>query len=307
MHVYSGKTNEQESRAVANSFSKPGTRQGTDFQLSRNAPRNRNELRGLRESPVPAPLQKKENNLSLGSPPFVVQRNKHLKRFLNVITLGGRKIYVKHKRAQALAVQNNAGNVQIIPREEAPEESDIDRFVTAYEKARYYHKTGSHNLKSIEKHGLLNYKDRVETFGHDIGGMSQLGGEFKGDEKKGVFLGPKGFMQENNMTSSVARAYLGAERTKLHHWNKTDVPPDELVRDEKFRGGAVITQNSIPSTQVTTKSISELEESDDPKLGVILETVASQYEGSAPDQPEMKALLKQAIRERRLSNAPFDA
>ncbi|HEY6083305.1 MAG TPA: hypothetical protein VIU45_07590 [Chitinophagaceae bacterium] len=264
-------------------------------------------MRGLSESPLTPPVQKKENNLSLGSPRFVVQRNKHLKRFLNVITLGGRKIYVKHKRAQALAAQNNPGNVQIIPREEAPEESDIDKFVTAYEKARYYHKTDPHNLKSIEKHGLMNYEDRVKILGEDVGGMSRLGGEFKGDEKKGVFLGPKGFMQANNMTSSVARAYLGAERTKLHHWDKTDVPPDELVRDEKFRGGAVITKNSIPSTQVTTKSISELEESDDPKLGAILETVASQYKGPAPDQPGMKALLKQAIRERRLSNAPFDA
>ncbi len=231
----------------------------------------------------------------------VIQRNKHWKRFLNVASFGGRKIYTNYKKKQlANAAQN-------VPQPQAPVDSPEDQFVNAYGKSRYYHQTDPENLPSIEQHGLLNYQDREETLPENVIGMSRLGGEFAGDEKKGVFLGPKHFMKENKMTNNVARAYLPADRTKIHHWTEEkETPPEEMYRDEKFRGGAVITKNSIPSGQVTTGKISDMLEDDNPKLNSILASVASQYEGEAPDLQTMKGHLREAILKRRLSNAAFD-
>ena len=231
----------------------------------------------------------------------VVQRNKHKKRFLNVVSLGLRKAYTYHqKKKLANAAQN-------VPPIQAPIATPEDQFVTAYEKSRYYQKTHPVNLPSIEEHGLLNHNDRIGKFGRDVAGMSSLGGEYAGDEKKGVFLGPKHLMKENKMTENVARAYLPAERTKIHHWHEEETtPPDEMYLDEKFRGGAVITKNSIPPEQVTTGKMSDLMEDDDPKLQSILAAVGSQYEGQAPDYETMKAHLREAINKRRLSNAAFD-
>lgn len=233
---------------------------------------------------------------AIGGGQPVIQRNKHLKRFLNVITLGGRKAYVKHKRAK------QAGqNIQVQPLVDPVEE-----FAVAYERSRYYHRTDAGNLDSIDQNGLLNQEERIDVLGGDVRGMSGLGGEFAGDEKKGVFLGPKHFMMENRMTANVVRAYLPASRTQLHHWDVTDVPSQELMRDEKFRGGAVITKDSIYSPNVTARNIDDLLDGNDAKLRSILAAVGSQYEGQAPDEETLKQLLRNAVRNRRLSNAPFD-
>lgn len=241
----------------------------------------------------------------------VVQRRNWGKTALNILSFGLRKALVAHKRRQQAT--NNV--VTRPPEPEPPVEQvrqpdPLDRFVEAYGKARYYHQTGFlSNLTSIEQHGLLNYQDRLGTFGHDIPGMSAVGGEFKGDEKKGVFIGPKKFMRGEGMTTPVARAYLGASRTKVHDWRATDVPSQELVQDPKFRGGAVITKDSIPSGQVTAKSMEELLANDDPKLDTILDQVATHFDpeqGPVPGITEMKKLLATAVRNRRLSNAAFD-
>lgn len=231
----------------------------------------------------------------------VIQRNKHTKRLLNVLSLGLRKAYTYNKKKKIANAQ------QIIPMPQEPVNSPMDQFVGAYEKSRYYHQTDKQNLPSIEQHGLLNYKDREQTLSENVIGMSRLGGEYEGDEKKGVFLGPKHFMNENKMTSNVTRAFLPAERTKLHHWTEEkETPPNEMFRDEKFRGGAVITKNSIPPNQVTNRNMSDLIEDDDPKLKSILSAVGSQYEGEAPDYETMKGFLREAILKRRLSNVAFD-
>lgn len=235
---------------------------------------------------------------AVGGPQQVAQRNKHKKRFLNVVTLGLRKLYVNNKRANQ-AAQN--GPVQILPQVDPVEE-----FATAYEKSRYYHRTHPGNMASIDQNGLLNYADRHEILGHDVGGMSMLGKEYAGDEKKGVFLGPKHFMLENNMTKHVVRAFLPADRTNIHHWLDEDIPSDELMMDEKFRGGAVITKDSIFSPNVSASAMNDLLENDDPKLQSILAAVATHYEGNAPDETTMKNHLRSAILTRRLSNAAFD-
>lgn len=231
----------------------------------------------------------------------VIQLNKHTKRLLNVLSLGIRKAYTSNKKKKmAIAAQN-------IPQTQEPANSPEDDFVGAYEKSRYYQQTDPQNLPSIEQHGLLNYEDRERLLPENVIGMSRLGGEFEGDEKKGVYLGPKHFMKENKMTKNVARAFMPAERTKLHHWTEEkETPPNEMYRDEKFRGGAVITKNSIPPEQVTTGNMSDLLENDDPKLRSILTAVGSHYEGEAPDFETMKSHLRDAILKRRLSNAAFD-
>lgn len=236
---------------------------------------------------------------AVGGPRQVAQRNKHKKRFLNVVTLGLRKVYVNYKRANQ-AAPNGPVHIQ-------PLVDPVEEFATAYEKSRYYHKTGSHNLASIDKDGLLNYTDRHKILGHDVGGMSMLGGEYAGDEKKGVFLGPKHFMLENKMTDHVVRAFLPADRTKKHMWFDPDeVPSHELMYDEKFRGGAVITKDSIFGPNVSASTMGDLLENDDPKLQSILAAVATHYEGNAPDVATMKNHLRSAILTRRLSNAAFD-
>lgn len=231
----------------------------------------------------------------------VIQLNKHTKRLLNLLSLGIRKAYTYNKKKKmANAVQNS-------PLPDEPANSPEDDFVSAYEKSRYYQQTDPQNFPSIEQHGLLNYEDRERLLPENVIGMSRLGGEFEGDEKKGVYLGPKHFMKENKMTKNVARAFMPAERTKLHHWTEEkETPPNEMYRDEKFRGGAVITKNSIPPEQVTTENILELLENDNPKLKSILTAVGSQYEGEAPDYEIMKIHLSEAILKRRLSNAAFD-
>ncbi len=233
----------------------------------------------------------------------VIQRNKHVKRLKNVLTLGLRKAYVKHKRAKRAAAQLN-------PQPVVPEAPPLDKFVEAYGKSRYYQHTDAENLPSIEQHGLLNYNDREKTLPHNVIGMSRISREYDGDEKKGVFLGPKHFMKANEsmgMTKNVARAFLPANRTIIHNAHEeSTTPSQEMYRDDKFRGGAVITKDSIPASQVTTGNMSDLLDRDDPKLKSIMQAVGSQYQGAPPDHEKMKEHLRKAILERRLSNAAFD-
>jgi len=259
------------------------------------------------ENPHSVPFVQLKSNIHDLNKPFtsintnVIQRNKHKKRLLNVLSLGIRKAYTYNKKKK----MTNA--VQNVPQPHEEVQSQMDQFVNAYEKSRYYHQTGTKNFPSIEQHGLLNFTDREQKLDENVIGMSRLGGEYKDDEKKGVFLGPKHLMKENGMTTNVVRAFMPADRTKLHHWTEEkETPPNEMFRDEKFRGGAVITKNSIPSEQVTTGKMSDLIDTEGPKLNSILEAVGSQYEGEAPDKETMKGLLKEAIRERRLSNVAFD-
>jgi hypothetical protein len=196
----------------------------------------------------------------------------------------------------------------------APAATPLDDFVTAYEKARYYHGTrGPDQARSIHERGLLNYDDRVATLGHDVPGMSRMGGsEYAGDEKKGVFLGGKNFMGGNvTIPPFKVRLYLPANRTVEHHWDD-DVPDNQLMMDEKFRGGGLITKNSIPAEQAFFGDMSDLIEDaakDDEagnKLASILTSVASQYQANPPELEEMANLLREAIRTRRLSNAALD-
>ena len=109
------------------------------------------------------------------------------------------------------------------------------------------------------------------------------------------------------MTNNVSWAFFPASRTKVHHWNEeSTTPSQEMYRDRKFPGGAVITKDSIPASQVTTGNMSDLLDRDDPKLQSIMQAVGSQYQGAPPDHEKMKEHLRKAILERRLSNAAFD-
>lgn len=229
-------------------------------------------------------------------------QSKHLKRFKNVITLGIRKAYVKHKRAR----RNAAAPVE---EEEIEIASPLDQFVEAYGKSRYYHNVmHSELLPSVEEHGLLNYEDQERKFDDPFAGMSNLGGEYEGDEKKGVFMGPKEFMigEGEGMRTNPARTFLSSKRTVKHHWDmEGKISPQEMFRDSKYPG-AWITKDSIKSDHIATGRMLDLLDSDAPKLNVILTDVKSHYKGHSPSIPEMKVLLREAVKKRRLSNAPFD-
>jgi hypothetical protein len=196
----------------------------------------------------------------------------------------------------------------------APSVADLEAFVTAYEKARFYHRTLTPaNVSSLEEHGLLNFTDRQKIFNTDIAGMSLQfrDSRFAGDEKKGVYLGPKQFMIDEQLTDNFIRAYLDSDRTKIFAPNAFDVPPDALQRDKEFPRGYV-TRNSIPSSNVLGRpmmdllSSAETNEVDRERLLSILNAVRSQYDGPQPTEEEMIEMLKLAIEQRRLSNAGFD-
>lgn len=232
------------------------------------------------------------------------------KRWKNVLSLGIRKAYVEIKRA--VRTPPAGGVMPVVPQ---PLVSDEDRFVEAYGKSRYYHHSWNpENLPSIEKHGLLNQQDRIDTFGKDVVGMStrMRDSEFKGDEKKGVFLGPRRLVEENRATlpGNFARAFMPSERTKISGPDEEHtVDPQEMFIDRNFPGGAVITKNSVGPELVTTEDMLDLLDRDSPKINTILASVATQYDGDPADRPtieEMKQLLRTAIRERRLSNAALD-
>lgn len=310
MNTHAEGLHEKRSSSDANSFSKKQDSVYNTSQFLDNRPEiiAQNQLHEMANNSMQqkqaAQLMSIANSKTGNTIQFkgaVVQRNKHTKRLLNVLSLGIRKAYTYNKKKRmANAVQNDQ-------QPQAPVVSPMDQFVGAYEKSRYYQQTDPQNLPSIEEHGLLNYEDRERLLPENVIGMSRLGGEYEGDEKKGVFLGPKPFMKQNKMTNNVARAFLPAERTKIHHWSEENqVPRQEMYLDEKFRGGAVVTKDSIPPEQVTTGNMSDLLGEDNPKLENILAAVGSQYEGETPDKETMKEHLRQAILERRLSNVAFD-
>ncbi|GLR16540.1 eCIS core domain-containing protein [Portibacter lacus] len=241
-------------------------------------------------------LKKSSNNTE------IIQQRNWGKTIANIASFGIRKLIVHIQRANQNQPANNAGPV--------PQADPEDEFVNAYEQSRYYHHTEfADNMPSIEQHGLLNYKDRPKVLGKQVHGMSRIGGDFEGDEKKGVFLGPsRDWMTEGdstNMSRNVVRAFLPSDRTvKNNTYDGTDVPSKELYRDGKYPG-AFITKDSIGGDQVTGQELLELLDRDDPKVDSIIQTVATQYEGEAPDLDTMKLHMRAAIMKRRLSNAPL--
>lgn len=311
MSIHASKTQQNKSHPDVSRRSLKQENSNSAYHFADNRPetivqRKLNAMANGGNQPEAAQLK----SVSTGNPGFpvqlkeaVVQRNKHTKRILNVLSLGLRKAYTYNKKKKMANAAQNPAQAQV----QEPEASPMYQFVDAYGKSRYYQQTRPHNLPSIEKNGLLNYEDRKRILGDDVPGMSSLSKEYEGDEKKGVFLGPKRLMAESQMTSNVSRAFMPASRTKTHNWSKEhEVPGQEMFLDEKFRGGAVITKDSIPPEQVTTGNMQDLLDNDDPKLNTILGAVGTHYKGQAPDPDTMKEHLRQAIRERRLSNVAFD-
>src|ERR1700723_1833680 len=130
--------------------------------------------------------------------PQTVQRNKHKKRFLNVITFGIRKAVVSYRRNQQ---QHAQAPINIVPLQPPPQLQNLQHGLkTAYDRSRKYHGTHAENIESIVENGLLNYTDQQKVLGKTVPGMSQLSSEYRGDEKKGVFLGARDFVLENKST-----------------------------------------------------------------------------------------------------------
>ncbi len=267
-----------------------------DVGLEKEADEMGNKAMQLKKSTVSSELKRSSSFAN------VIQQRNWKKTLANVASLGIRKlvVHIQRQRAQAAAAH--------VP-PAAPADPE-DEFMDAYEKSRYYHHTlHPTNLESIEEHGLLNYEDQPKILGDHVAGMSNLGGEFEGDEKKGIFLGPdRRWMTEGEstgMTRNVVRAFLPKGRTKRHNTpDGTDVPSQELYRDGKFPG-AFITKDSIFGDQVTGGNLLEMLNESDPKIDSILTTVASHYEGSAPSLDQLKVHMESVIRKRRLSNAPL--
>jgi hypothetical protein len=208
-------------------------------------------------------------------------------------------------RAVGIMAPHPAGGGGALP---APATA-LDEFVAAYENARYYHGTAlPENARSIHQHGLLTHADRQRVLGGDVVGMSlRRAREFGGDEKKGVYMGPRTFMEEEAATipENLVRLYLPYSRTanirNPHDFHGGD--PEDLVRDINFPG-AFISKQSIPAGQTYFGKMSQ---AGDERLASILQAVATHYpEDSQPSLEEMEALLRQAIKQRRLSDVPLD-
>ena len=193
----------------------------------------------------------------------------------------------------------------------------LEAFVRAYEATRVYHFTQPGNLDSISRLGLLVEEDR-RAQNLDVGGMSQLSREYEGDEKKGVFVGTRGFAEENvrYLASGHVRAFTSVRRSSWRgrHWPPPPtVPAEALVWDEKFVGGGMISRQSIPSERVLTTGLLDLiraheagdQEATQRVTGIFAE-IAQAYEGTPPDLNTMIGLYKTAQRTRRLSNAALD-
>jgi hypothetical protein len=248
------------------------------------------------------------------APPPVVQRITE-KQVKNVATLGLRKVYVGIKRA----LRDQGGNgAQPLQLDAGAQPLSVDEFVKAYEKSRFYHSVQwEGNIPSIGEKGLLNYADREKILGRQPGGMTA--GEFRGDEKKGVFVGERRlYAASKDMQKNLVRAYLPSARTVKHQldeeWKARRVPEDEMYYDPRFQGGALITKNSIPANVISTENMETLldaaERGDEVaarKLGAIYDSITSQYDGGiSPGMGEMIKLHRKAIKKRRLSNAALD-
>jgi hypothetical protein len=202
-----------------------------------------------------------------------------------------------------------AGGAAAAPPVPAPTEAALDEFVAAYENARFYHGTGTkENARSIHEHGLLNYADRMRVLGGDVVGMSQqMASAYGGDELKGVYLGPRQFMEEETamIPQNLVRLFLPYSRTErirnpLEYYSAA---PEDLVKDPNY-GGALISKQSIPAGQTYFGKMSK---ADDERLASILQSVATHYpEDRQPSLEEMVTLLHAAVKRRRLSDVPLD-
>ena len=245
--------------------------------------------------------------------PQAVQRNKHKKRFLNVITFGIRKAVVNYRRNQH---QHAQAPVNIVPVQPPPQQNPQQLLKTAYDSSRKYHGTHADNIGSIVKHGLLNYTDQQEVLGKTVGGMSQKGSEYHGDEEKGVFLGARDFALKNTQTlgTTFVRTALPIERSnKPIGWWEKDKPrgsdDGRLFHDEKFRGGGLFTPASIHSDLIwsgkTSALLQRAERGDaiaQSKVQAMCSAIASHYPQPQPSWQQVQKALAEAIAEDEISD-----
>lgn len=209
------------------------------------------------------------------------------------------------------------------PRPETDEDK-IDKLLRAYDASRVYTNTGlRENAESIDRHGLLNQEDRVRTLGNDVYGMSALGGEYKDDEKIGVFFGPKKFYEENtsNMRTNLVRGFLPApesDRPKARHPltlqppSKESYERDRIYYDAKFPGGYV-RSDSIPANRMYLGDLWDLLTGDSERLTIkrreMIASIRSNWRAlfgeEPPSEQEIIRLCLMAMRRRRLSDAPL--
>jgi hypothetical protein len=189
--------------------------------------------------------------------------------------------------------------------------ADLDDFVAAYDNARYYHGTEEQaNARSIHDHGLLTHTDRAATLGGEVNGMSATRRDFHGDEKRGVYFGDRYFMEDEDVTIPKNRVRLFMSHDRMDHvlppTRIHNAPADAIVRDPNW-GGALISKSSIPADRTYYGDMMDLAANPDDRLTSILSAVASYYpEGQAPSEAQMTALLREAIRARRLSGNAMD-
>lgn len=193
-----------------------------------------------------------------------------------------------------------------------PAANPVDDFVAAYDNARYYHGTeAAGDARSIHDHGLLVKRDRMPVLGREPVGMSTKfrDSPYAGDEAKGVFMGPREFVEREQATIPAhrVRTFLPHSKTRnvLGPGQLAQAGADDLVLDDKFPGARIST-TSIPPSNTFFGDMSALAAAPDARLGTILQTVATHYpQGHAPSPQEMIDLLQQAIAARRLSTTAF--
>jgi|GEM_PF-3743414 len=200
--------------------------------------------------------------------------------------------------------------------------SPEEKFISAYKEARVFHGTHEENVDSILKEGLKT--DKTGT------GAIAINPKEYGIDEKVVHLGltselSKGYARGGKR--GLLRPFLPAERKtgkpKLwgsdHRgfpttWNP-EVPDNQLVYDEKHRGGeAVITKEDVPGKSILAGKHEDLldskEKDDQERLETILSTIGTHYETlhgePAPDMEELKQIYENLVRERRLSVTDTD-
>jgi hypothetical protein len=222
------------------------------------------------------------------------------KQIKNVLTLGIRKAYVKHKRAvraaaAALAAQQQQNHEQI------------------YHSAVKYHSTSPRNVPSIVEHGLLNQRDRMATFGQDISGLSKSYREspFRGDEKKGVFFGGHAFALEN-------KGYLSDARVRMILPVDRNIEPEDPYAEPRNRddlghffdinfpgagGGGRYTPVSIGPKYIWSGKFTSLTME---KKRVICEVIREYYPDPKPSWKEVLQIHLQAINDEEISDDALD-
>lgn len=163
----------------------------------------------------------------------------------------------------------------------------------------------------------------MRTLGNDVSGMSALGGEYEGDEKIGVFFGPKKFYKENtsNMRTNLVRGFLPdpeSDRPTARH-PLTLQPPgkesyerDRIYYDAKFPGGYV-RSDSIPASRMYLGDLWNLRTGDSERLTIkrreMIAAIKSNWRAlfgeDPPSEQEIIRLCLMAMRRRRLSDAPL--